>query len=314
MAATLAATLAANDGLLLQLHDWPRPAGPVRGSVLIVHGLGEHGGRYGPVAAHLAARGWAVIGYDQRGHGRSGGPRGGLPAADSLLVDLGRLVSHARSAGPGPLVLLGHSMGGLVVARYGAEALAPTPAPWWQPVDALVLSSPALDPGMSAVQKLLLALAAPLAPNLALGSGLDPAWLCRDPAVVAAYIADPLTHDRITPRLARFIVDGGVLVRSLAPQWATPTLLLYAGADRCVAPRGSDAFAAATPSDVLKAHRYDGFAHEIFNEPGQARVLADLTAWLSLHFGASAPRPKLAEPPRPDPPIPDERSMNRNAP
>jgi alpha-beta hydrolase superfamily lysophospholipase len=266
--------------------------------VLIVHGLGEHGARYAHVAAHLVAHGWAVIGYDQRGHGRSGGPRGGLPADDSLLVDLGRLIDHVRArsasagasagAGPGPLVVLGHSMGGLVVARYGAEGLAATPAPWWRPVDALVLSSPALDPGMSAAQKLLLAVAAPLAPNLALGNGLDPAWVCSDPAVVKAYIADPLTHDRITPRLARFIVDGGTLVRGLAPRWATPTLLIYAGADRCVAPRGSDAFAAGAPAAVVQSHRYDGFSHEIFNEPGQARVLADLSTWLATRFGAAA--------------------------
>ncbi len=283
----MGATLAASDGLQLHLHAWPRPAGPARGTVLLVHGLGEHGGRYEHVAAHLAAHGWRVIGYDQRGHGHSAGPRGGLAADDSLLIDLGQMVRHARSAVPGPLVLLGHSMGGLVVARYGAEALAPRPAPWWQPVDALVLSSPALDPGMSAAQKWLLALAAPLVPKLALGNGLDPAWVCSDPAVVRAYIADPLKHDRITPRLARFIVDAGVLVRQRAPQWATPTLLLYAGADRCVAPRGSDAFAAAAPAAVLQAHRFDGFAHEIFNEPGQARVLADLTAWLSSRFSAA---------------------------
>ena len=283
----MSATLAASDGLLLHLHHWPRPAGPLRGSVLIVHGLGEHGGRYGHVAAHLAGCGWAVIGYDQRGHGRSGGPRGGLPAADSLLADLGQMVRHARSAVPGPLVVLGHSMGGLLVARYGAEALAPRPARWWQPVDALLLSSPALDPGMSVAQKLLLAVAAPLAPNWALGNGIDPAWLCSDPAVVKAYLADPLTHDRITPRLARFIVDGGALLRRLAPRWATPTLLFYAGADRCVAPRGSAAFAAAAPPAVLQAQRYDGFAHELFNEPGQARVLADLTSWLNTRFGAA---------------------------
>ena len=112
--------------------------------------------------------------------------------------------------------------------------------------------------------------------------------MCSDPAVVRAYLADPLTHDRITPRLARFIVDGGARVYSLAPQWATPTLLLYARADRCVAPRGSDAFAAAAPAALLQAHRYDGFAHAIFNEPDQARVPADLSAWLSTRFGPAA--------------------------
>ena len=277
-------TLTTADGLSLQLHEGPPPAGPARGTVLIVHGLGEHAGRYAHVAAHLAAAGWAVLAYDQRGHGRSSGPRGGVAAADSLLIDLAPLIDHARRSQRGPLVLLGHSMGGLVVGRFVAEGLSPGPAAWWRAVDGLVMSSPALDPGMNLAQKLLLAVAAPIAPNQALGNGLKPEWVCRDPAVVAAYIADPLNHDRVTPRLGRFIVDGGEWVRQRAPAWATPTLLLYAGADRCVAPRGSAAFAAAAPPAVVSARCYVGFAHEIFNDPEQARVLGDLTAWLDARW------------------------------
>ena len=270
------------DGLTLYLHEATLPVGPACGTVLIVHGLGEHGGRYGHVSAHLAQAGWAVAAYDQRGHGRSGGPRGAIGKPDSLLTDLAAVIRHLKSGPlPGPLVLLGHSMGGLVAGRFVAEGLAPQPAPWWQAVAALVMSSPALDPGMSAAQKLLLALAAPVAPNQALGNGLKPEWVCSDPAVVRAYVADPLNHDRVTPRLVRFIVHGGELVRQRAPQWRTPTLLLYAAADRCVAPRGSAAFAAAAPRAVLHAQRYDGLAHEIFNEPEHARVLADLSNWLS---------------------------------
>lgn len=269
------------DGLKLHLHSWPATAAPHRGTVLIVHGLGEHSGRYGHVAAHLAAQGWAVQAYDQRGHGRSGGPRGALAAEHSLLDDLGRVIAQLRRDGAGPLVLLGHSMGGLLAARYVAEALAEPPAPWWQAVDALVLSSPALDLGMNKAQKLLLAVAAPLAPNLALGNGLKPEWVCSDAAVVRAYVADPLVHDRITPRLVRFMLAAGRLVREAAPRWPLSTLLLYAGADRCVAPRGSAAFAATVPPALLRARRYDGMAHEIFNEPDQARVLADLSHWLA---------------------------------
>ena len=104
-------------------------------------------------------------------------------------------------------------------------------AAWHRRVDALVLSSPALDPGMNAGQKLLLAVLGRLAPGLAVGNGLKPEWISRDPAVVAAYVADPLVHDRVTPRLARFILDGGAVVRSVAARWAAPTLLLWAGSD-----------------------------------------------------------------------------------
>ena len=275
--------LIASDGTRLHLREWPASAASPRGRVLIVHGLGEHIGRYAPVAEFLIARGWAVAGYDQRGHGQSGGARGAMPEAFSLASDLAQVIDAVRLPGL-PLVLLGHSMGGLLAARFVAEELESKPAAWRRPVDALVLSSPALDPGMSAFQKALLALLGGLAPNLAVGNGLRPAWLSRDPAVVADYIADPLNHDRVTPRLVRFIVDGGALAVSKAPQWRTPTLLLWAGADRCVAPRGSAAFAAAAPRETVEAHEFPPLFHEIFNEPERAEVLARLADWLDRRF------------------------------
>ena len=271
---TLPERLKTRDGLTLHLQHWPAAA--TRG-VLVVHGLGEHIGRYAQVAAQLNACGWQVYGYDQRGHGRSEGPRGGLQADDDLLHDLSAVVDAVRAVQSGPLVLLGHSMGGLVAARFvagdGAE-------PWSRPVEALVLSSPALDAGMSIVQKLLLASLGRLAPNLAVGNGLKPEWISRDAAVVRAYVADPLVHDRVTPRLARFIVDGGEVVGARAEQWRVPTLLLYAGSDRCVAPAGSAGFAAAAPQAVVAAHEFRPLYHEIFNEPEQAEVFSVLGGWL----------------------------------
>jgi alpha-beta hydrolase superfamily lysophospholipase len=117
-------------------------------------------------------------------------------------------------------------------------------------------------------------------PNLAVGNGLKPEGISRDPAVVAAYVADPLVHDRIAPRLARFIVDGGDTVRALAPRWTVPTLLLYAGSDRIVAPGGSAAFAAAAPADVITTHVFPALFHEIFNEPEREQVLSVLGDWL----------------------------------
>jgi alpha-beta hydrolase superfamily lysophospholipase len=276
MSRALPERLNTRDGLQLQLQHWPSASASAR-SVLIVHCLGEHIGRYTHVAAQLTARGWQVFGYDQRGHGRSEGPRGGLAHDDDLLHDLAAVIDAVRAAQTGALVLLGHSMGGLVAARFVAGGAG---AGWVRPVDALVLSSPALDPGMSIPQKLLLATLGRLAPSLAVGNGLKPEWISHDTQVVRNYVADPLVHDRVTPRLARFIVEGGDVVAERAADWRVPTLLLYAGSDRCVAPAGSAGFAAAAPQAVVAAHEFRPLYHEIFNEPQQADVFGVLHDWL----------------------------------
>ena len=274
-------TFVALDGDNLAVQDWPlAPGQPLRGVVLLVHGLGEHVGRYDRLACQLNDWGFVVRGYDQYGHGESGGPRGGLPTDSRLLDDLADIVdsTRARMAPHTPLILLGHSMGGLVAARFVASGL--------RPVQALVLSSPALDAGLNALQKLLLAVLPKIAPNLRIGNGLDPALISHDPAVVAAYCADKLVHDRISARLARFIANGGPAMVAQATTWSVPTLLLYAGADRLVNPAGSRAFAAAAPKAVLKAHCFETLYHEIFNEPAaqSTPVFAELKQWLDARF------------------------------
>lgn len=280
MAAAPVSTLTTADGLALQLYRWPRLG--ARGTVLIVHGLGEHAGRYARVAAELNEAGFDVMAFDQRGHGRSEGPRGDMPHADARLDDLALVIDHVRAGRAGPLLLLGHSLGGLVAARFVAGALESPLPRWSREVDALLLSSPALDAGLGPLQRLLLAVGERLFPHLALSNGLKPAWISRDPGVVAAYVADPLVHDRITATLARFIVEAGAAVERLAPRWRTPTLLMWAGADRCVAPAGSRRFAAAAPQAVLEAREFDGLYHELFNEPERAEVFGVMRRWLAL--------------------------------
>lgn len=271
-------SVTAADGLVLPLRQWPRAG--ARGHVLIVHGLGEHSGRYDALARALNEAGFAVSSHDQRGHGRTAGARGVIPAADSLCEDLAAVIDALAHAGAHATVLLGHSMGGLVAARFVAEALQPQPAAWSRPIPRLVLSSPALATNRSRFQLLQLALMNAIAPALPVPNGLNAAWISRDPAVVRAYEADPLVHDRICARLARFIIDGGELVRASAARWTTPTLLMWAGADRCVAPAGSAAFAAAAPARVVQHQEFPALAHEIFNEPERGQVIARLLRFL----------------------------------
>lgn len=267
------------DGDNLAVQDWPlAPGKPLRGVVLLVHGLGEHAGRYDHVARQLNDWGFAVRGYDQYGHGESGGPRGGLPTDSRLLDDLADMVdsTRVRMERNTPLILLGHSLGGLVAARFVSLGV--------RPVQALIMSSPALDPGLNFVQKLLLALLPKIAPNLRVGNGLDASLISHDPAVVAAYQSDKLVHDRISGRLARFIADGGPATLALAGNWKVPTLLLYAGADKLVNPAGSRAFATAAPEQVVSAHCFETLYHEIFNELKPEPVFAELKKWLDARF------------------------------
>jgi len=243
----------------------------------MVHGLGEHAGRYEHVAAQLNEWGFAVRAADHHGHGASSGLRGGLPSSGRLVDDLASVIDDTRRMHPGlPLVLLGHSLGGLVAASAVARHV--------RDVDALVLSSPALDAGLSVVQKLLVATLSRLAPGLRVGNGLNADFLSHAPGVAEAYRADPLCHDRIGARLARFLADEGAAVLAAAPNWRVPTLLLYAGDDRLVNPSGSRNFAEAAPRSTVSSICFPDLYHEIFNERDAGRVFENLRQWLDGRF------------------------------
>mgnify|MGYP001039023630 FL=1 len=267
------AWLAMADGQRLFLRDWPLAGS--RGAVLLVHGLGEHSGRYGRLAAWFKQRGYAVRGYDQRGHGRSPGRRGGLRHGDDLLEDLASVYHDYAGGLPHPPLLLGHSLGGLVALRAVLDGRVEPPA--------LVLSSPALrsheSPRMIALARLL----DRLAPHLPLRSGLDFEQLSHDRQVVADYRSDPLRHGWITPRLADFIFRDGARCIADAAALALPTLLLVADSDGLVDPAGSRAFArGAASSGQLTTRFFSTLYHELFNEaePGRGQVLMQMGDWL----------------------------------
>ena len=148
-----------------------------------------------------------------------------------------------------------------------------------------MMSDPALDVPISAIQKGLLATIGKLTPDVPVGNGLKPEWVCNNPATVKAYMADPLVHDRITGRLTMFIILAGENVRARPPQWTVPTLIMWGGQDRCVKPEGSAAFAATAPSKPVSSQPFPALSHEIFNEVEQGDVLKTMGDWLGRVFG-----------------------------
>jgi len=261
------------DGQRVFVRDWPLDG--ARGAVLLVHGLSEHSGRYGALASWFHQRGYALRGYDQRGHGRTPGPRGALRHGDDLLDDLAAVYRDYARAWPRPPLLLGHSMGGLVAARAVLDGrVAPA---------ALVLSSPALRSWEPSWRRALARVLTRVAPGLPLRSGLSFARISHDRAAVARYRADPLRHGWITPRLADFIFRAGAASVADAARLAVPTLLLVAGDDALVDPAGSSDFSrAAAPTGQLTTRFFSMLYHELFNEaePGRRQVLRQLADWL----------------------------------
>jgi alpha-beta hydrolase superfamily lysophospholipase len=269
------AQFAATDGLLLTRQVW-RPEGAPAAVLAVIHGYGEHGGRYRGLAEDMAARGYAVHVYDLRGHGLSGGRRGHLGRFSDYLDDTAVFLDAVGEEQPGrPLFLLGHSLGGLIATAYVED----------RPADALaglILSSPFLRLGIPVPPLRLSAarLLSIVAPTVNVGNAVTAAALSHDQEVVRAYGTDPLNHHVATARWAAEVIAAQSATLSAAGSIRLPFLLLYAGADAIADPDAArELFAGAGSSDKTE-HCYEGFYHEIFNETGHDAVVADLAAWL----------------------------------
>jgi alpha-beta hydrolase superfamily lysophospholipase len=267
----------ASDGTQLAGHRWAMPDGaaPEGRPAYLLHGLGEHAGRYDAQAQWLGERGWQLAAHDHRGHGKSSGKRGALRDVDDLVLDAEhRLSEYVQETGVPPL-LIGVSLGGLVAARVALRGNVE--------LAGMVLVSPAFAFKPTAVQRLMLGTIGNLAPDLRVGNGIDAARLSHEQAVVDAYRNDPLVHDRVTGRLVRFVMTAGDAAITQASALPCRTLMLVAGEDSVVDPAGSRRFADGAAPGKLALRWYHQAFHEVLNESPElaAPVYADLDEWLA---------------------------------
>ena len=253
------------------------PEAPER-ALVVVHGFAEHSGRYEAFGRWFADRGSAVHAFDHQGHGRSQGPRNYVASFADYLDDLDALLEVVRGEHPGlDVVLVGHSMGGLITAAFARERKPD--------VLGVVLSGPALALGqpLSGSKLWLAKLMRQVAPRFLTDGGLPADGLSRDPEVRRLYEEDPLVDTRITPALALAMLDAMKRTAGGGAEVEVPMLLLHGGDDPLCSPSGSEGFAASLPAgsappSMLKI--YPGLLHEIFNEPEREEVFRDLLGWV----------------------------------
>jgi alpha-beta hydrolase superfamily lysophospholipase len=240
-----------------------------------VHGLGEHSGRYGHVSEAFGQAGYVTLAYDQRGHGKTPGQRGYGPSFEAFMDDIARLLEEAALQYPTrPCFLYGHSLGGNFVINF---VLRRKPQ-----LAGVIATAPALKPAFDppvlkvAVGKIM----AVLWPAFSMPNGLDLQGLSRDPEVIRLYTSDPLVHDRISARLGIDLLRTGKWALDHAAEFPLPLLLLHGSADRLTSVQASREFA-------LKAGEYctlkiwEGFYHEVHNEPEKKQVLTCIIEWMN---------------------------------
>ena len=254
------------------------PADLPKAVLLVVHGLGEHGGRYGNVVDYFLPRGYAMYALDHYGHGKSEGQREYVERFSDYTQTLKLFFDLVEAAQPGrPIFLMGHSLGGLISAVYLLDQQTG--------LAGAVLSGPAVKPPRLSPAVLIVGrVMSVLLPRLGV-QGLDSSGVSRDPAVVRAYVEDPLVFTgKMTARLGAETLDAMRRVQAEAGRLTLPLLILQGGADRLVDPTGAEQLyqAAGSADKTLKV--YPGLFHEIYNEPEHEQVLHDVESWLAAHL------------------------------
>lgn len=266
------------DGTRIYHQSWLPDEVPKAG-ILLVHGLAEHTGRYTNVVNHMVARGYAVYGLDHIGHGKSDGTRVYVKQFADFTDVLRSYQDRVRDRFPDmPFFLYGHSIGALIAAVYLFDYSAE--------LAGVVFSGPCVKvpANVSATTVFLAKALSHVAPKLGL-SAVDASGISRDPAIVQAYIDDPLVYNgKTTARLASELLKAMQRVSAEAAGIVLPVLIVQGGADTVVDPDGARMLHSALGSVDKTLKIYDGLYHEIHNEPEHPQVLADISSWLEEHL------------------------------
>ncbi len=262
----------APDGTQRYVQTWLPEESP-KAAIQFVHGLGEHMGRYEHMAQFFTDHGYAMTGFDLRGHGKSEGVRGDATSFDTACKEIEARVAAAKGRFAGlPLFVYGHSLGGALVLYYGLRS---NPA-----VDGIVASAPGLatTKPVSGATILLARVLRKLAPSMQINNGLEVAAISRDEEVVHKYQTDPLVHPKIAARFGADLIEKGQWIQT-QDSFPVPLLLIQGGADRIVNPQINREFAKRLKGDVtLKV--FDGLYHEPHNEPEQLEVFQTVLDWM----------------------------------
>lgn len=263
-----------SDKLGITGRSW-RPETEAKAVICLIHGMGEHVGRYEHVAEFFVNNGIAVMGLDQRGHGKSEGKRGHVSSYEVLLDQIDLLLAEAEAAFPNlPKIVYGHSMGGNLVINHSlrrpdtSTVAYIVTSPWLE----LAFTPPKLQMQMGKMVRSIL-------PGLVQDSKLDPKLVARDEAVVKAYADDPLVHSKISIKFYFAIHESGIWAIENASKLTKPMLLMHAGDDQVTSADASQRFAGRAGSKV-KFKKWKDFYHEIHNDPEKQDVFDEMLAWI----------------------------------
>jgi acylglycerol lipase len=262
------------DGLAVFAQSWePEPLSP-KGIICLVHGIGEHTKRYAHVAEAFTKAGYALFGADLRGHGKSEGPRGHFPSIDAVVQDIDLLLDHAHIRYPGvPLILYGHSLGGILVLYYGLKQKPD--------VKGIIATSSGLHTALEKQPVKILAakILGAIIPNVSLPTGLDQNAISRDKEVVARYAADPLVHDRMSLGFGKIMLSAIRWIFEHAKEFSLPLLLMHGKSDTIAYPSGSEEIAFLVKENCQLVLWENGW-HELHNEPFKEEVFKNMISWM----------------------------------